>query len=126
MIDALKGNLLSAHNETEMEALDKLTNIFLEASKKASGLETPASAPRVEGEQDSLPNATETQAAAPRVQNSAEPIEQNTAAPPRVSRKMITSMKTNTTPNLSHKDTTHDPKQNNLQEVSHNTVFYPR
>jgi hypothetical protein len=38
LIDALKGNLVSAHNETEMEALDRLTSIFLEAKKKASGM----------------------------------------------------------------------------------------
>jgi hypothetical protein len=38
LIDALKGILVSAHNETEMEALDRLTNIFLEATKKASGM----------------------------------------------------------------------------------------
>jgi hypothetical protein len=36
LIDALKGNLASAHDETDMQALERLANIFLEASKKVS------------------------------------------------------------------------------------------
>ena len=52
LIEAIKGNYAAVHNETEMEALDRLANVFVDATKKMSGIamnEPPAEhSPRVE------------------------------------------------------------------------------
>jgi hypothetical protein len=34
LIDALQGNLASAHDETDLQALERLADIFLKASKQ--------------------------------------------------------------------------------------------
>eukprot|EP00804_Cyclotella_cryptica_P020407 CCRYP_012629-RA/>CCRYP_012629-RA protein AED:0.27 eAED:0.27 QI:0/0/0/1/0/0/4/0/557 len=52
LIEAIKGNYASVHNETEVEALNRLSQVFLDANKKLSGIEletTPDEpVPRVE------------------------------------------------------------------------------
>lgn len=62
LIDALKGNLAAAHDETELEALERLAKIFEEATKRSSGvLEETGEVPRVERPE------TEQEGASPRV-----------------------------------------------------------
>jgi hypothetical protein len=39
LIKAIKGNYAAVHNETELDALDRLAQIFLDATKKLSGTE---------------------------------------------------------------------------------------
>jgi hypothetical protein len=50
LIDAIKGNLSSTQDHSDMEALDRLAQIFLEASKKVSNghVEEEVDPPRVE------------------------------------------------------------------------------
>ena len=64
LIDAIKGNLSSAQDESEMEALDRLAQIFLEASKKVScgEMEETAESPRVEEAEEPTPRVVEPEA----------------------------------------------------------------
>ena len=39
LIEAIKGNFAAAHNESEMEALERLSKVFTDATKKMSGIE---------------------------------------------------------------------------------------
>jgi len=39
LIDALKGNFAKAHDKTELDALDRLANFFVSASKQVRGVE---------------------------------------------------------------------------------------
>ena len=70
LIEAIKGNYATVHNETEMEALNRLSQVFVDATKKMSGIEIekpPAEqAPRVE-ETEQTPRVEMT-ATTPRVQ----------------------------------------------------------
>jgi hypothetical protein len=64
LIDAIKGNYASIHNETEVEALNRLSQVFLDATKKLSGIELDKApkipTPRVENTpiQSPIPTAT--------------------------------------------------------------------
>ena len=71
LIDAIKGNFASTFNESQVEALDRLANIFDTVSKEASGwTEQPAPAPRVE-KAPAAPRVEEA-AASPRVPENQE------------------------------------------------------
>lgn len=79
LIDALQGNLASAHDETDLQALERLADIFLKASKQVSNddleetantnkapaprVETPA--PRVEEQSPRVAATTAKQTAPP-------------------------------------------------------------
>ena len=52
LIKTIKGNYAAAHNDTEIEALNQLSQVFIDATKKLSGVEIKTApegqAPRVE------------------------------------------------------------------------------
>ena len=68
LIDAIKGNCASIHNETDIDALNRLSQVFLDATKKISGikLDKPPKIP------------------SPRVENTSIQTPIPTATPPRV------------------------------------------
>jgi hypothetical protein len=69
LIDSIKGNFASVHNDNEIEALDRLSKIFVDATKRISGatLEEPAAPPRVEETANSTPSPRVDSAPSPRV-----------------------------------------------------------
>jgi hypothetical protein len=68
LIEAIKGNYASVHNETDVDALNRLSQVFLDATKKLSGIEL-----------DKAPEVP-----APRVENTPIQSPTPTATPPRV------------------------------------------
>ncbi|KAL7477589.1 hypothetical protein ACHAW6_003389 [Cyclotella cf. meneghiniana] len=80
LIKTIKGNYAAAHNNTEIEALNRLSQVFFDATKKLSGVEIKTApegqAPRVEN-----------RGSTPRVeQRIIAQLETPTKPPPRVQR----------------------------------------
>ena len=77
LIEVIKGNYAAVHNDTEMEALERLSKVFVDATKRLSGVEMdepPAEqAPRMEKKVES-PRVEEA-AAVPRVHTKTTPQE---------------------------------------------------
>ncbi|KAL7479395.1 hypothetical protein ACHAW6_005132 [Cyclotella cf. meneghiniana] len=99
-IEAIKGNYAAAHNKTEIEALNRLSQVFVDATKKLSRLKRKTQlveqAPR-----------TEENATAPRVEQTTQAMLTGpTEPPPRVHKA------TNNVPNLIPTDDSNDESSN--------------